>query len=416
MMRLPWRPILSALLRNRLPLTLIGLQIALTLAMICNVLFIVSERFALMQRASGMDEANTFTITTTAFGEHASITSIIAEDLRTLRSLPGVQSAAPIVSVPLDDDVSWTEDVYLGSDQQSPTSDDVAVYFTDDQGLATYGADLIAGRNFTAEEVGTRDADNDANKWPSSVIVTKALANHLFPNDEPIGKQFNFDKSEPSTIVGVIDRLQAPDPHHTNVSGDPDLVEYAILVPQVFYQTNSARYLIRTAAGRRDEVVAVATSALAAANAERTLENILTFSQIRTNAYRSDLAMMIILCIIVVALLLVTGLGIVGLANLWVSQRRTQIGVRRALGATRGEIVLHFLTENFLITSIGFAAGSLFTYGLNLWLMRQFHEPLLPLDYVLFGYVVMTLLGQIAVMGPAVSASHVAPATAARGA
>ena len=102
----------------------------------------------------------------------------------------------------------------------------------------------------------------------------EALSKRLFPGLDAIGGQFNFDNSEPSTIVGIIDRLQAPDPHHANVSGDPDLVEYAILVSQLFYQTNSARYLLRAEPGRRDDVIASTASALVTDNADRTLENI----------------------------------------------------------------------------------------------------------------------------------------------
>jgi len=112
--------------------------------------------------------------------------------------------------------------------------------------------------------------------------------------------------------------------------------------------------------------------------------------------------------------LLVTALGIIGLASFWVAQRRRQIGVRRALGATRGDILRYFQTENFLIVSIGIMLGMVLAYGLNLWLMRAYELPRLPLYYLPMGMVVLWLLGQLAVLAPALRAAAVPPVVATR--
>jgi putative ABC transport system permease protein len=77
----------------------------------------------------------------------------------------------------------------------------------------------------------------------------------------------------------------------------------------------------------------------------------------RVNRYRADNALSWMLITVSVLLLLITASGIVGMASLWVTQRRKQIGVRRALGARRVDILRYFLTENFMITSVGVAAG-----------------------------------------------------------
>ncbi|HVH33993.1 MAG TPA: FtsX-like permease family protein, partial [Tahibacter sp.] len=107
-------------------------------------------------------------------------------------------------------------------------------------------------------------------------------------------------------------------------------------------------------------------------------------------------------------------LGIVGMASFWVTQRTKQIGTRRALGATRGSILRYFMTENFLITSLGLLLGILLTYGLNYWLMSNYEAQRLPLVYLAGGIVALLLLGQIAVFGPATRASRVPPAVATR--
>jgi putative ABC transport system permease protein len=124
--------------------------------------------------------------------------------------------------------------------------------------------------------------------------------------------------------------------------------------------------------------------------------------------------MMWLLVAVCIALLVVTALGIVGLASFWVQQRTKQIGVRRALGATRGQILRYFQTENFLLATLGIVIGMMLAYGINQLLMGKYELPRLPALYLPIGAVVLWLLGQLAVFGPARRAAAVPPAVATR--
>jgi putative ABC transport system permease protein len=104
----------------------------------------------------------------------------------------------------------------------------------------------------------------------------------------------------------------------------------------------------------------------------------------------------------------------VGLTSFGVGQRRKQIGVRRALGATKGDILSYFLTENLLIGVAGVLIGALLAIGMNLWLVTQFEMARLSISYVLVGVVALLLLGQGAVLAPAMRASRVSPVEATR--
>jgi putative ABC transport system permease protein len=115
-------------------------------------------------------------------------------------------------------------------------------------------------------------------------------------------------------------------------------------------------------------------------------------------------------------LLLITASGIVGMASLWVTQRRKQIGVRRALGARRVDILRYFITENILITSVGVTAGVLLALGLNQLLVSKLEMARLPAGYMLAGAAVFWALGIIAVYGPAWRAASISPAMATRSA
>jgi len=113
-------------------------------------------------------------------------------------------------------------------------------------------------------------------------------------------------------------------------------------------------------------------------------------------------------------LLAVTAFGIVGLTSYWVTQRRRQIGIRRALGATRSAIARYFQTENLLIASTGAALGVALAVALNLWMVNTFEMARLHIGYALFGALVVLLLGQLAVLWPARRAASIPPALATR--
>jgi putative ABC transport system permease protein len=405
------RPIVSTLLRSKVSLILIGLQIALTLAIVCNALFIISQRFASMGRPSGMDEANTFTVSSSGFGQHFDIASVTQGDLAMLRSLPGVKAVTPAISIPLSDS-GWSEALSLSADQKTPTAP-TAIYFVDEYGLDAFGTTLIAGRNFKPEEI-TRRAPRST-QWPTETIITRALAQKLFGDANAVGKQVYIDvKGAPINIIGVVDHLQMPWPHGVSRSADPTIVDYSILMPQVLSFGNRGGYLVRSEPGRRDELMKTVETKLGESNRGRIIEDMDSVAHIRALAYGQDRAMALILGGVIVALLAITALGIVGMASFWVGQRTKQIGTRRALGATRLDIVSYFLTENFLMTTIGLALGVVLTYALNLWLMSNYHSPQLPWFYVPVGVVCLWTLGQLAVLGPAKRASRVPPAVATR--
>jgi putative ABC transport system permease protein len=114
------------------------------------------------------------------------------------------------------------------------------------------------------------------------------------------------------------------------------------------------------------------------------------------------------------ALLIITALGVVGLASFWVQQRTRQIGIRRALGATKTDILRYFQTENFILASLGIILGMGLAYAINLWLMSKYQVARLPSEYLPIGAALLWLLGQIAVLGPALRAATIPPAIATR--
>ncbi|TPG08553.1 FtsX-like permease family protein [Rhodanobacter glycinis] len=405
------KPILAAMRHHKAGTVLIALQIALTLAIVCNALFIIHQRMARMARPSGVEETNLFVIRSdwADKSDPQRIDVQMQADLIALRQLGSVQDAAPANSFPLHG-TGWDNFIKLQPDQVKMTTDS-AIYFSDDHTLATLGTHLIAGRNFTTSEIGAqqpRDAMHSA-----QVIISKDLAQRLYPDGSALGKTIYVSMgNKPSTVIGVTDTLQA----HMVGSWAGPYAYNAVLVPARLLN-DYTYYVVRARPGQLAAALRDAPKALYAQSRMRIIDRkdgVMTFAQVRQHAYERDVGMAILMGIISVVLLAITAAGIVGLTSFWVGQRRKQIGVRRALGATRGDILNYFLTENLLIGIGGVLVGAVLAIGINLWMVTQFEMARLSLGYVVVGVIALLLLGQGAVLAPALRASHVSPVEATR--
>jgi putative ABC transport system permease protein len=411
-------PMIAALRKHKAGVVLIALQIALTLAIVCNAIFIIYARIQNVQRPTGLDENNLFLITQQWVGapsgdDPASVQKLDAmlkEDLDALRSMPDVESVTPINSLPLFPS-SWNGAMSLkpGAELRAGNAR-TTYYFGDEQLLKTLGLHLVAGRNFTAADV-INKAFRDPRE-PNLIIVTKPLADKLYPKGDAIGKVVYLDgASSPSTIIGEVERLQVP----SVSSWASSFVWNSTIAPERL-NGNFSRYAIRTKPGRLDAAMRAATSKLYAVNPMRVLDDdsVKSFKDIRAEAYRADIGMAALMAVICLILLAVTAAGIVGLTSFWVGQRHRQIGVRRALGARKIDILHYFQLENLMIAGIGALVGIILAVGLNRMLMSKFEMQSMPAYYVLVGLAVVMLLGQIAVFVPARRASNVPPVVATR--
>jgi putative ABC transport system permease protein len=403
------KPVYSALMRNKSGLALIVLQVAITLAVVCNSLFIILERSERVSRPSGMDEQNTFVISSLGFTKGFDLRQSMREDLDLIRSLPGVVAATTTNTVPTSNG-GWSTgvDVQPLDETGQRESKSTALYMVDEQGAASFGVKLIAGRDFTPEEIA--EFSQDTGITAKVIIVTEALAKELFPDGDAVGKSIYGIGNDNATvtIVGVMERLQQP-------WVGSRTVEQSTLVPiRMIGGESYSRYLIRTEPGQRDRLMKEVEEKLQASNPGRIVRSLESVESIRADSYRGDRAMMSILFAVMGALVLVTGAGIVGLASFWVTRRIKQIGTRRALGARRFNIRGYFQTENGIMVLMGIGLGIVFTYGFNLWLMQAYQSPRLPWFYLPIGALTVFVLGQLAVLGPAGRAARVPPAVATR--
>jgi putative ABC transport system permease protein len=399
-------PIWRALMRNKASYLLIAVQIAVTMAILVNAIAIIQERSQLMGRSSGVDEDNIFYTNSTGFDPETDYQVLVDQDLDALRQFPGVENAIMTNTVPLQGG-GWGQQfqVEQGDDKDAIGT---AIYFVDEHGLDTFGVELVAGRNFSPTEVSWFDPDS-GHMWPPIAIITAAFAKQLFPEFEVadvVGKTVYIDSSIPVRIIGIVDRMQA-------AWKSFNYIENSALVPQK-RGAEAARYVIRTEAGQRDRLIADIENLLAGRSQSRIIRGTKTMTEVRHDAYLEDRAMIRLLVFIASILTAVTALGIVGLASFSVARRTRQIGTRRALGASRPAILRYFMLENFLISSLGVFAGAVLAVGLNMWMVQTFNLAPLAWYMVPLAMLVLWLVGQVAVFGPARRASRVSPAIATR--
>jgi putative ABC transport system permease protein len=402
-------PILSTLCRHKITAFLLVAEIALTCAIVCNAVFLISQRLERTHMPSGVAEHQLVMVQVTNTAPVKDAIARTVADLAALRRIPGVRQSTLASQVPFTHS-SNNLDLRLDPKQKLPTLN--ATQYMGEDLIRTFGTQLIAGRDFRADEYMDIDTvlhnmDLLRTKAPT-VIITQPLAERLWPGESALGKMI-YTGPVSARVVGVVRNLVRP----LRSLGD-NAAQWSLVFPLRMDVNNASRYVLRTDPQDRQRVLAATVQTLRKLDPHRIILEKKTFDQIRADFFRNDRAMAGTLLGVIIALLTVTALGIVGLASFWVAQRRRTIGVRRALGATRGDILRYFQTENFLLASIGIAVGMVLAWGINLFLMQYYELPRLPWMYLPVGAVALWLLGQVAVLGPALRASHVPPVVATR--
>ena len=402
-------PVFRALIHNRVRFWLVTLEVALTLAIVVNCVSLALEERHRFLRDSGIDEEHILLVRAEPFAREYSEDNYLNDardrDLRLLQAMPGVKSVTAMSAVPLSGGGSATGRKREGFEGDSLT----APFFVVSPGaLATLGVELAAGRDFTPAEYEL--VENDQGEVVDQpALLTRALATALFPDGEALGKRIVSSRGDSSNIVvGILEHMHNAWPQSESIDG------HAMLIPgQPGHPSWGINYLLNVEDDARDQILASVDEALLGADPGRIIET-QTLTDIKRRTYGGAIGMMKMLTAVVVLLVGVTALGIVGLTSFSVSQRRRQIGTRRALGATRQDILRYFLLENWMVTGSGLALGLGMAFGLNYWLTKVAEAPKLDWTLLAGAMVLLWASGLLAALVPALRATRVAPVVATR--
>lgn len=405
------RPILTTLRRHKIAAGLIVLEVALTCTIVTNALHLIQQRIEDLSADSGMREPGMalLEVRYSKAVPSEQKAAVVAADMARLRAVPGIQAATSVNQVAYAYNNS-NSGVRLEPGPKARQLFVAANYIGDEHLLATFGLQLVEGRNFLPEEV--LDAEQvvrQADPRVDQVIISKATADRLFPGRSALGQTLYALGDAPSVVVGVVKALSHPFVNRARIDGGGE--QASLIFPMRW----TGYYVVRGDPAHLDAQLQAAKAALESVDpTNRVVTWASPLHEMRSNFYRQDRFMAWLMGGVCVALLLVTAVGIVGLASFWVQQRTRMIGTRRALGATEGQIRRYFQVENLLLTTTGVVIGIVGAVALSQLLMQSYELPRLPWAYLPAGAVALWLLGQVAVWVPARRAARLSPVAALR--
>jgi putative ABC transport system permease protein len=405
------RILFSSLRRHSLMPALVLLQVALACAILCNVLFLAWQQMEPMLAPSGVDEADLILVDGLDASEQAWTAAQVQGGTDALRAVPGVRAVSASNSLPM------VRGLMFAWAYQGPTGAKVGMNAYAGYDLFdTLGLQLVSGRNFLPDEY--RDfGSNQGNGTLEPVIITQSLARQLFGDAQPLGNVLHIpgDTKDPGAVVVGVVRHLLRNQIGMATNGRAD---NTVLLPLRVAASSWLCYAVRVDPSMREAALRGVRKAIknqfgALLPVGSTLKAEF-YAAREAEIFKSRRAALWLFAGVALTVVVVTVIGIMGLTGFWVQKRTRQIGIRRALGARRSDILRYFLAENALIAGIGVVLGMALAYFGNAWLMRYYELPHLPWTWLPLGAALMLLLGQFAVLSPAMRAARVPPVVATR--
>ncbi|MDE1178758.1 MAG: ADOP family duplicated permease [Edaphobacter sp.] len=282
------------------------------------------------------------------YSSTAATMQFVDKVLARLREYPGVRYAAAINGFPLDRGLNVMMEP-AGKDKKSFI---VEARFVTPDYFRTMGIPMLAGRDFT-------DSDNEG--APIVAVMSEALVKKLELGSNPVGQQprgiWGSDKTTPTTVIGVV-----ADARTHSLAEDPALLLYVPFTQQTDKTTKTMNGWFRTSFAIRSaadtDLAAAVQQAIHEADPGIPVSRYTTMQAMIDNSLARPRFLSTLVMAFAVFALVLTVIGLFGLLSYQVTERTREIGVRMALGASRGQIVSFIMRRGVLLTLAGLAVGS----------------------------------------------------------
>uniref|UniRef100_Q020L6 Permease n=1 Tax=Solibacter usitatus (strain Ellin6076) TaxID=234267 RepID=Q020L6_SOLUE len=384
-------------------------EIALALVLLAGAALLLESFRKLHNLDAGFDPRNLVAVNVAVAGSgHAQPdrrSAFFREAVDRLRSLPGVTSASAVNHVPLAGDTFRLGIAIEGRPAPRPSDDVNAIYRVALPGyFHTMGMRFRRGRDFDA-----RDIEGS----PLVAVVNQTMARRYWPGEEAIGKRFRL-RQEWISVIGVI-----ADPKQQVWSAPSDSEMYLPYLQDASYLHDPGSFLsmtlvVRTAGGA-STVTAAIREQIARIDRNVPVTAILPMEQVISGAvWQARLSAAVFAAFAALALVLATT-GIFAVMSYIVTGRTQEIGIRMALGARQGDVLLMVLLQSMKPVAAGIAIGLCGAFALT-GLMKTLLYETSPTDPALLAAVSLLLIAVAAVAGllPARRASRIDPLTALR--
>ncbi len=389
---------------HRVRAALVSTQVAVALVLLVGAGLLVRSFLLLLDVNPGFDAQNVVTISTQmpagagAPAQRATLYRAIRDKLMTI---PGVVNMGAVSRLPMMGQNLGSLAFLEGKSVPGQPGFDVEYRVATPSYFATMGIPLHAGRYF-----GEHD---DANPG-AVVLINETMARKYWPGEDAVGKRLKLSSTPERapwiTVVGVVG-----DVRHFAMDIEPRAEVYR---PYAVNPLFAPILVIRTstdAAALKSTLSAVVRSV----DAEIPTYNEFVMRELVERSTTQRRFVMLLLAGFALAALLLAGVGIYGTVSQAVAQRTQEIGVRMALGASRGAVLRLVFGEGLRMMAAGLVTGGAAAAGLA-WVMRGMLFEVRPLDPPAFVAAAATLaaFGAAACYLPARRATQVDPAIALR--
>jgi putative ABC transport system permease protein len=266
--------------------------------------------------------------------------------------------------------------------------------------FSTLGLPIVSGREFTAQDV---------LQAPRVIVVNESLARLAWPNQDPVGRELILDYQGGATarqIVGVV-----RDARYKGPRSDPS--------PEIFIPHAQNPYLVMNVVARttiEPQTMAVSARAQALkADPDQPVHSVTTMERLMDDTMQQDRFAMLFVALFAVAGLLTAATGVYALLAYTVAQRRREIAVRMAIGASSSSVAWLIVMESLTLAVVGCVVGAVGVAGISR-LAQSILFGIAPQDPVTLAATAAVLLTAVLLASwlPARRAARINPVAAMR--
>ena len=397
---------------NRTRNVLVVCEVALSLMLLIGAGLLIHSLWMLRSANPGFDPNQVVTMSLSVppakFADPAQQIAYFGRVLDRVRTLPGVQSAGVIDTLPLRDDGSH-EPIWIEGHPVVPMADmpEVDVRLISPGYMSALHIPLLRGRDID---------DSDAAGRAGAVLVSESMAKSFWPNQDPIGQHVTlyFYPDLPRTVVGVVADVKSA----TN-GMQPEPTLYSALgqlsaTRGQDWRSFGMNLAVRTS-GAPLSVVPAITNTVREVDGDVPLLNVQTMDDSVSASLSPQRFTMLLLAAFAGLALLLAVVGIYSVMSYTVSRRTHEIGIRVSLGASRADVLLLVVRQGMVLALAGLSIGVAGALGLSRVMRSQLYgvQPTDPVTFVSVASLLMVVVLAASYI-PARRAMRVEPTTALR--
>src|SRR5262245_30197259 len=322
-------------------------QVALVMLLLTGAGLMIKSFLRLQATQIGFDPRNLLTMRLLlpfpAYFDLQKRTAFFEQALQQIEFIPGVRSVTAVNFLPFGGERA--SPFFMIEGRHSPQAVDkprADLRIVSSNYFKTIGIPMVLGREFTKREISDTEA--------KVVIINETMSRRFWPNESPLGRRIIVNRADnpPDEIIGVVKDVK-------NLSFESEVLP-TIYWPHQRFPYPSATILVRTSVAPMSLNPAV-TSKIRALDPEQAIADVQTMEQVLWSSVARPRFYMLLLTIFAMVALTLAILGIYGVVSYVVTQRRREIGLRIALGATTFNILKLILKQGMMLTSIGILFG-----------------------------------------------------------